>query len=253
MSSAALSGMLAARYAISSPCLLLLALLPVAAVPPSDVNLGIMLDQFSGIDSFQRSQLEATLLALDEINDKGDGVNDFLLPRTHLRIIYRDPQCTPLYAVRDAFDVTHSFNGTGVRAIVGAVCSGASKQLALVGGVDSVPIISASSTSPLLSNRDSYPYFMRVCPSDAFAATAIAAVLKNLLGYSKVVSIADSSTYATDMANTFVDSARMSSCGATRSCKVREVALRNCECHERVCRLNVLCGHTQQQEEVHLL
>ena len=42
----------------------------------------------------------------------------------------------------------------------------------------------------------------------------------------------------------------MHSCGATRSCKVRKVALRNHECRERLCRLNVLCGHTHQQEEV---
>ena len=48
---------------------------------------------------------------------------------------------------------------------------------------------------------------------------------------------------------TLVDSARMNSCGATRFCKIRKDAFRNYECCERLCRLNVLCWHTHQQEE----
>ena len=42
----------------------------------------------------------------------------------------------------------------------------------------------------------------------------------------------------------------MNSCGATRSCKVREVALRNDECCEESHRPNMLCRLMHQQEEV---
>eukprot|EP00966_Prymnesium_polylepis_P095231 2205539-Prymnesium_polylepis.1 len=77
-----------------------------------------------------------------------------------------------------------SFNGEGVSAIIGAGYSGASTTAAQVARGSSVPIISATSTSPTLSDGKDYPYFLRTCPSDAFGAVAMVDVLQKLWNYS---------------------------------------------------------------------
>ena len=50
----------------------------------------------------------------------------------------------------------------------------------------SVPMISASSTSPDLSNGKKFPFFLRTVPSDAFGAVAMVDILQSLWSYNSV-------------------------------------------------------------------
>ena len=56
---------------------------------------------------------------------------------------------------------------SGVVAVVGAACSGASMAANGVLSAAGVPMISYASTNPSLSSDDDYPHFYRIVPSDA--------------------------------------------------------------------------------------
>eukprot|EP00966_Prymnesium_polylepis_P068692 1595676-Prymnesium_polylepis.1 len=100
--------------------------------------------------------------ALNEINNKTDGVADYLLPRTHLAIAYRDSKCNTQFTLPGALELMNNvFNGAGVDIILGAACSGMSMRAAELAGLFNVPILSPTSSSPLLSAGNTYPTFMR--------------------------------------------------------------------------------------------
>ena len=113
-------------------------------------------------------------MAVSEINNKSDGVDDWLLPNTRLSFALRDSKRDDSAAFFGALALTREvFSGEGCSAIVGAASSGPSEAAAVVASRLQTPQISYSSTSPLLSDGLAYPYFLRTCPSDAFQARAI--------------------------------------------------------------------------------
>eukprot|EP01041_Mallomonas_annulata_P011685 gene11686-24471_t len=92
--------------------------------PPS-VNIGIFGDKYTSIhkvDVEGTHNIAAMLLAINEINNKTDGLYDDLLPATKINFALRSTQGNFLTASNAAQDFAlHVFNGTGV---VGAVGSG---------------------------------------------------------------------------------------------------------------------------------
>lgn len=58
-----------------------------------------------------------------------------------------------------------------LHGVIGCRCSGASMAVARIAGLEHVPQISASSTSPKLSNTDDFPYFFRTVAPDGPAGT----------------------------------------------------------------------------------
>ena len=137
---------------------------PTVLVP--EVQLGVLLPMFgtkaAGYSALSWSPRVGAYQALREMNDKTDGVADDLLPNTQLRLAYRDPKCDSATTLQATLQLTtQAFQGSGVSAIIGAGCSGASEMAAQVARGSSVPILSPSSTSPALSNGQAYPYFLR--------------------------------------------------------------------------------------------
>jgi branched-chain amino acid transport system substrate-binding protein len=63
---------------------------------------------------------------------------------------------------------------SGVVAVAGAACSGASIGANAVLSAAGIPMISYASTSPALSDATAYPHFFRVVPSDALQGDAMA-------------------------------------------------------------------------------
>ena len=189
------------RFTCSS-ALLLLSPSGTWATPPATVNIGGLFPMFktsaasyakdaSGIDRFS-----AFKLAIDEINDKTDGIADTLLPNTQLRFAYRDSKRDDGSAFFGALELTRdTFGGAGVSAIVGAASSGPSMSAALVTAKMTVPQISYSSTSSLLSDGKTYSYFLRTPPSDAFQGVGIADLVKNLFGYTRVATVSSTDGY----------------------------------------------------------
>eukprot|EP00966_Prymnesium_polylepis_P013412 309610-Prymnesium_polylepis.1 len=73
-----------------------------------------------------------------------------------------------------------------VQAIIGADSSSVSIAAALVTASLSVPQLSYASTAPILSNGNSYTYFARVVPSDAYQTSGMADLLVSMFGYTRV-------------------------------------------------------------------
>jgi branched-chain amino acid transport system substrate-binding protein len=66
---------------------------------------------------------------------------------------------------------------SGVVAVAGAACSGASMAANAVLSAAGIPQVSYASTSPALSDATAYPDFFRVVPSDALQGQALSAVV----------------------------------------------------------------------------
>ena len=66
---------------------------------------------------------------------------------------------------------------SGVVAVVGAACSGASMAANGVLSAAGIPMISYASTNPSLSSDEDYPHFYRIVPSDAIQGPAAAAMI----------------------------------------------------------------------------
>eukprot|EP00966_Prymnesium_polylepis_P184222 4269686-Prymnesium_polylepis.1 len=128
------------------------------------------------------SSLVGVYQALREINSRND-----LLPVTQLRFAYQDSKCDSTYALEATLHLTQAaFDGQGVQAIIGAGCSAASVSAAQAASALHVPVISATATTPALSDGEKYPNFFRTIPSDTPLTVAMVDVLQNLLQYSTV-------------------------------------------------------------------
>ena len=147
-------------------------------------------------------------MQVNEINDKTDGVEDWLLPNTQLKYAYRDSKRDDSAAFFGALALTQDvFGGDGVSAIVGAASSGPSASAAIVTARSLTPQISYSSSSPLLSDGRAYSYFLRTVPSDAFQSDAIVDVLQNLFEYTSVSTIASTDSYGSAGISAFLSAA----------------------------------------------
>ena len=76
-----------------------------------------------------------------------------------------------------AATAAQSLIDSGVLAVAGAACSGATMAANAVLSEAGIPMVSYASTNPGLSDADAYPLFWRVVPSDAIQGPAIADVV----------------------------------------------------------------------------
>lgn len=130
-------------------------------------------------------------MALREVNDKHDGIADWLLPNTTLRYAYQDSKCDASIAVRGS--LTLAFQE--VAAVVGAWCSGASISSASLLSVGEVPQISYGSMSDRLSDGIRFPYFARTVPAVAIEGFVIADMIDSLFGYTSIAIVFGSDEY----------------------------------------------------------
>ena len=116
-----------------------------------------------------------------------------LLPNTSLGFVAIDDCATPEIALAGSLaflplgcrhtcrgaEVVHPVGVYDVIAVIGADSSQSSAMVANVLGQFSVPQISPSATSNLLSDKTRFPYFMRLAPPDRYQARAIIQILQH--------------------------------------------------------------------------
>ena len=202
------------------PCMLVLVLLAATTLPVSSVVSSVRIGalfpmvKFQGADSVTLDQggilrLTAFLLAIDEINNKTDGVADSLLPHTELRFVLRDSRRDALAALVGALELVGSCSAgavgsaEGIVAAVGAASSGPSESAAAAFERYRVPQISYSSTSAKLSDGNAFPYFLRTPPSDVFQAEAMVDVLSHRFNYSVVALVSSTDSYGEGLKTAF--------------------------------------------------
>ncbi len=114
-------------------------------------------------------------------------------------IVYADSGCDGTMGGAAA----QSLVDAGVWGVVGAACSGASMGANAVLSAAGIPQVSYASTSPALSDAESYPGFFRVVPSDAFQGSVIADVM-NTDGHDNVAVLHMTNAYGAGLADAFV-------------------------------------------------
>ena len=134
---------------------------PVFVAPTPTIKIGAMYDSTGPIGNFGPGFDYATGAAIDALNAMGD---DYVF-----ELVYGDTGCDGTTAGTSAQTLVDS----GVVAVAGAACSGASIGANAVLSAAGIPMISFASTSPALSDATAYPHFYRVVPSDAIQGEAM--------------------------------------------------------------------------------
>ncbi len=94
-----------------------------------------------------------------------------------IELVIEDDVCKPEIAANSAAKVV----GEGVVAVIGHICSGATKSAMGVYNEANIPAISPSATNPALTQSGDYPNFFRtIAPDDAQAATDAEFIVKTL-------------------------------------------------------------------------
>ena len=132
---------------------------------PTTVKIGLLSPQTGPIAQYAPGFEDAGAIAISELNKTHEG--DYVF-----ELIVADSGCDGTQAGTAAQTLIDS----GVSAIVGAACSGATLGAIAVAAPAGVPMVSYASTSPGLSGADDNGYLFRVVPSDAQQAVALAAV-----------------------------------------------------------------------------
>jgi branched-chain amino acid transport system substrate-binding protein len=129
------------------------------------IKIGLLSPQTGPIAQYAPGFEDAGRVAIAELNAAHDGDYTF-------ELIIGDSGCDGTQAATAAQTLIDS----GVKAIVGAACSGATLGAIAVTAPAGVPMISYASTSPAISGADDNGHLFRVVPSDAQQAVALAAV-----------------------------------------------------------------------------
>lgn len=152
-------------------------------------------------------------VTVELLNDANNGFFDYLRDQGTLRDNYVhydlgpisfqlvNSECDEFEALSAYFELAQPVHG-----VIGARCSGASKQLAWMGAIDNVPQISMSSTSAKLSDKSEFPYFSRVvAPDDERGQVGAMIALLNLLGWDRISVINTDTAYAKDLATSLLN------------------------------------------------
>ena len=129
------------------------------------VKIGLLAPQPGPIAQYAPGFEDAAKVAISELNETHEG--DFTF-----ELIVMDSGCDGTQAATAA----QSLIDSGVSAIIGAACSGATLGAIAVAAPAGIPMISYASTSPAVTTADDNGYLFRVVPSDAQQAVALATV-----------------------------------------------------------------------------
>ena len=155
------------------------------------IKIGLLSPQTGPIAQYAPGFEDAGRVAIAELNAKHDGNYTF-------ELIIGDSGCDGTQAATAAQTLIDS----GVKAIVGAACSGATLGAIAVTAPAGVPMISYASTSPAISGADDNGHLFRVVPSDAQQAVALAAVA-SAAGVSKPAVLYMTNDYGAGLGDNF--------------------------------------------------
>jgi branched-chain amino acid transport system substrate-binding protein len=156
------------------------------------IKIGLLSPQTGPIAQYAPGFEDAGRVAIAELNAEHDG--DYVF-----ELIIGDSGCDGTQAATAAQTLIDS----GVKAIVGAACSGATLGAIAVTAPAGVPMISYASTSPAISGADDNGHLFRVVPSDAQQAVALAAVASTA-GVSKPAVLYMTNDYGAGLGDNFV-------------------------------------------------
>jgi len=135
--------------------------------------------------------IKAAELVVAEWNERGGVLGK------QIELIIEDDVCKPEIAANSAAKVV----GEGVVAVIGHICSGATKSALGIYNEAGLPAISPSATNPALTQSGDYPNFFRTIASDDAQAETDADFIVNELGLKTVAVLHDKQDYGKGFAD----------------------------------------------------
>jgi ABC-type branched-subunit amino acid transport system substrate-binding protein len=143
--------------------------------PPSIVKIGGLFSAFvdggSTLDKENAEFLSMFLMAVDEINNKTDGIHDDLLPNTQLKITVVNSVSTAISGANAYADIKDSFYHTGVSGLVNTLSSDLVKSLNAYAMEDETFQILSTAQDSALADGLQYSYKSSTVPLDSFIGT----------------------------------------------------------------------------------
>lgn len=154
------------------------------------IKIGVAGAHTGDLASYGLPTVNAAELVIADVNANGG-----LLGR-QIELVVEDDQCKPEVAANTAAKLV----GDEVVAVIGHICSGATKAAMGIYNDSSIPVMSPSATNPPLTQSGDYPNFFRtIAPDDAQARLQVDFVL-NQLGFSQIAVIHDKGDYGKGLA-----------------------------------------------------
>lgn len=126
-------------------------------------------------------------MAFEDINNKSDGIYDYILPQTQLRNVVRSPNNGFYFGAFFAKDMLSVDSNKGVKVNIGPY-----GDLAMQGSVPTfkefgyTPVIGYYDRSSTMCNSIAYPNLMRLIPSIYYDAYAISSLISKYFQWNKV-------------------------------------------------------------------
>ncbi|MEG1609793.1 MAG: branched-chain amino acid ABC transporter substrate-binding protein [Bilophila sp.] len=157
----------------------------VSAQAADTLKIGVPGAHSGDLASYGLPSLNAARIVVDEFNAKGG------LLGKQIEIIAQDDQCKPEMGTNAATKILSE----GVVAVMGSICSGATKAALPIYNDAKLVSISPSATTPELTKSGAYPYFFRTVASDDVSGHLAAAFLRDKLNAKKVAVLHDKGDY----------------------------------------------------------
>lgn len=162
------------------------------------IKIGVAGAHSGDLASYGLPTLKATQLVVKEINDKG-GING-----SPIELLVEDDVCKPEIATNTATKLVTS----GVKAVIGHICSGPTKAALPIYRAAKVLVISPSATTPSLTQSGEYPNFYRTIAADDTQARTQVDFAINTLKATKIAVLHDKGDYGkglAEYAKTFIE------------------------------------------------
>ncbi len=185
-------------FILTTLALSLAVCLATGALAVEPIKIGVAGAHSGDLASYGLPTLKAAQLVVKDINEKG-GING-----APIELIVGDDACKPEIASNTATKLVSA----GVKAVIGHICSGATKAALPIYRDAKVLLISPSATTPSLTQSGEYPNFYRtIAADDAQARTEVDFTI-NILKVQKIAVIHDKGDYGkglAEFARTFIE------------------------------------------------
>lgn len=176
-------------------CRLLLALalaagLATGARAAEPIRIGVVGAHSGDLASYGLPTLKAAQLVVKEINHRG-GING-----TPVELVVADDVCKPEVAANAATKLVSA----GVKAVIGPICSGATKAALPIYQGAKILVISPSATTPALTQSGEYPLFFRTIAADDVQARTEVDFTLDVLRVKKIALLHDKGDYGKGLA-----------------------------------------------------
>lgn len=175
--------------------------------PPNYVKIGGLfapVDQYGRFDVIEAENLAAFLMAIDDINNKTDGVFDFLLPNTKL-VYALETGREFAGAVTAAQNLVESFYSTGVYGVVCGLPNLETMAADQLFRDHKIVQAHSMATDTNLGFGDTFPYKIQTCPIDSFQGMVLQNIICSYFAYKKVTIFATSDTFGSKASMEAVD------------------------------------------------